>query len=530
MDDNHTISRRRVLSWIGNTAGASAMYQALNSLAFASESNYDSDFSLSGGGAGTKVIILGAGLSGMTAAYELRKAGYCVKILEYRPVAGGRSWTIRGGDQILELGGEKQLCKFDSGLYFNPGPWRIPYHHYAMLSYCKGFGVKLEPFIQVNHNTLLHSAAAFGGVPQSMREVQADFHGNISELLSKSIDQKGLDDDLSLEDRQKLLEALRAWGGLDKSAQYKKSLESSLRRGFSIQPGGGLMPQAQYSETLEKGALLNSGLWRFLLDGGAYEFQPTLFQPTGGMDMLAHAFAKRLPGLIQYNANIKSIHQNSNGVEITWQSTRSPNSTQTELADWCICTLPLSILNKIPNNFSSRLSAAIQAVPYAPSVKIGLQFNRRFWESDNHIYGGISYTDLPISKISYPSCDYGATGKGILLGGYIWGPNAYEFSAMSGAQRIEKALYYGSKLHPQYLAEFDSGVSVSWHRNPWTNGCYGQWSNELRAKHYDAICDIDNRVVLAGEHASYIPAWQEGAILSALDCVKRLHTKILSGS
>lgn len=246
--------------------------------------------------------------------------------------------------------------------------------------------------------------------------------------------------------------------------------------------------------------------------------------------MLAHAFAKRLPGLIQYNANIKSIHQNSNGVEITWQSTRSPNSTQTELADWCICTLPLSILNKIPNNFSSRLSAAIQAVPYAPSVKIGLQFNRRFWESDNHIYGGISYTDLPISKISYPSCDYGATGKGILLGGYIWGPNAYEFSAMSGAQRIEKALYYGSKLHPQYLAEFDSGVSVSWHRNPWTNGCYGQWSNELRAKHYDAICDIDNRVVLAGEHASYIPAWQEGAILSALDCVKRLHTKILSGS
>ncbi len=528
MSDN-SISRRRILSWIGKTAGASAMYQAMNSLAFASESNYDSKFSLDGGSKKTKILILGAGLAGMTAAHELRKAGYSVKVLEYRPIAGGRCWTLRGGDQFIELGGEKQFCKFDPGLYFNPGPWRIPYHHHAVLKYCKEFGVKLESFVQVNHNARLHSSLAFDGVPQSLRVIQSDFHGNISELLSKSIDQKGLDGDLTIEDREKLLEALRAWGGLDKNRQYKKSLESSLRRGFSIEAGGGLMPLPEYSEPLEKGALLRSGLWRFLLDGGSYEFQPTLFQPSGGMDMLAQAFSTRLSGLIQYDADIKNIHQSAEGVKITWQSTHSPSSLQTESADWCICTIPLSILDNIPSNFSSRLSSAIHAIPYAASVKIGLQFKRRFWESDEHIYGGISYTDLPISKISYPSCDYGSGGKGVLLGGYIWGPNAYEFSAMSGTQRIESALHYGSKIHPQYLQEFDSGVSVSWHRNPWTNGCYGQWTNEMRAEHYNTICEIDNRIVLAGEHASYIPAWQEGAILSALDAAKRLHTKIING-
>jgi len=528
MNDGHSLSRRRILSWIGKTAGASAMYQAMNSLAFASESNYDSNFSLDGGNSKTKIIILGAGLAGMTAAHELKKAGYSVKVLEYRPIAGGRCWTLRGGEQFSELGGEIQSCNFDPGLYFNPGPWRIPYHHHAVLGYCKEFGVKLEPFVQVNHNARLHSSMAFGGKPQSIRVVQADLHGNISELLSKCIDQRRLNDELTVEDREKLLEVLRSWGGLDRNGEYKKSLESSLRRGFLIDAGGGSMPLPTYSETLDRGELLKSGLWRFLLDGGSYEFQPTLFQPVGGMDMLARAFSKKLAGSIEYNACVKNIHQSAEGVKISWQNVNDPSSIQTESADWCICTLPLSILNKIPSNFSARMTSAIHAIPYAASVKIGLQFKRRFWESDDHIYGGISYTDLPISKISYPSNDYGSSGKGVLLGGYIWGPNAYEFSAMSAEQRIKSALHYGSQLHSQYQQEFDSGISVSWHRNPWTNGCYAQWTNELRAAHYDAMCEIDNRIVLAGEHVSYIPAWQEGAILSALDAIKRLHNRIIN--
>ena len=48
------------------------------------------------------------------------------------------------------------------------------------------------------------------------------------------------------------------------------------------------------------------------------------------------------------------------------------------------------------------MKAAIAAVPYASVVKTGLQFRRRFWEEDEHIFGGISYTDLPIRQISYP--------------------------------------------------------------------------------------------------------------------------------
>jgi hypothetical protein len=114
-------------------------------------------------------------------------AGYNVTILEHNDRAGGRTWTIRGGDRFTEMGGAMQDSAFDKGLYINPGPWRIPYHHRAMLDYCKRLDVALEPFVQVNHNAYVHAAGSVGGRPQRYREVQADFNGMASELLSKAV-------------------------------------------------------------------------------------------------------------------------------------------------------------------------------------------------------------------------------------------------------------------------------------------------------------------------------------------------------
>ena len=164
-----------------------------------------------------------------------------------------------------------------------------------------------------------------------------------------------------------------------------------------------------------------------------------------------------------------------------------------------------------------------------PVVKIGLQFRRRFWEEDEAIYGGISYTDLPISLIGYPATGYNASGKGVLLGAYTFGPFAYEWTALDPAERVRRAVAYGAQIHPQYAAEFENGIAVGWHRVPWTLGCYGVWSEATRKAHYRDLCALDGRIMLAGEHASYIPAWQEGAVLSALDAVTRLHARVVAG-
>ena len=528
MDNEPNLRRRDLLALIGTVAGSSAMYHAMTSLGFAHESAYKGPIKLEGGAKGASVLILGAGLAGMTAALELRKVGYKVQILEFNSRAGGRNWTIRGGDAITELGGFKQKCEFEQGLYINPGPWRIPYHHRALLDYCRRLNVALEPFLQLNHNAYLHATRAFDGKPQRIRSVKADFQGQVSELLAKVTQQGKLDEAVSKEDQEILLQSLRAWGALDRDNKYNANLISAEFRGYARDPGGGLTGAPLPSEPVGLSDILRSRLWRYLQAFSRYNFQTTMFQPVGGMDAIGKAFAREVGEVIRYNAKVTQIQQNSSGVTASYVDAAKPQAVQQATADWCICTIPLSILSQLPVDISGPMKNAIEAVPYAGSVKIGLQFKRRFWEEDEAIYGGISFTDLPIRQIAYPNYGFNRSGRGILLGAYLFeGANAYEFTAMSPAERVASAVEFGAKIHPQYKAEFETGVAVAWHRVPFTLGCSGEWSDAARAQHFRNLCQIDGRIVLAGEHASELPAWQEGAILSALDAIGRLHERVV---
>jgi monoamine oxidase len=519
------ITRRELLSLVGKAAGGTAMYHAMSTLGFASPSSYEGPLKLEGAPPGQSILVLGAGIAGLVAAYELRKAGYRVKVLDYNSRAGGRAWTLRGGDEYTELGGHKQVCQFDPGLYLNPGPWRIPHHHYGVLDYAKRLGVALEPFMMVNYNAYLHSSSSYQGAPQRFGAVQADFHGHVAELLGKAVHQHGMDEAVKPEDQERLLEALREWGALDSDFRYRASPESAKRRGYEIPPGGGLMPAPVPSQPLVLDDILRGNLWRHLTAGNDYEYQTAIFQPVGGMDRIVMALYREVQDLVQLNSKVTQIDQSERGVTVTWEPSKGGAAQQLS-ADWCVCTIPLSILSQIEVSAQRPMLDAIHAVPYGPSVKVGLQFSRRFWEQDEQIYGGISFTDLPIQLVSYPSTGYGQAGKGVMLGGYMFGTNAYEFTAMAPADRVRMAVEYGTQLHPQYRKEFENGIAVGWHRVPWTQGCFGDWSDSNRAKHYDNLCAVDGRLVLAGEHASRIPAWQEGAVLSSLDAITRLHQVI----
>ncbi|MDB5565496.1 MAG: flavin monoamine oxidase [Tardiphaga sp.] len=527
-DRQETLSRRDLLSLVGAVAGGAAMYQAMTSLGFASESGYKGPVKLDGDAKGASVLVLGAGLAGMTAALELRKAGYKVQVLEFNRRPGGRNWTIRGGDSFTELGGQTQNCEFEQGLYLNPGPWRIPYHHRAVLDYCKRLNVALEPFVQLNHNALLHGTGAFGGQPQRIRDIKTDFQGHVSELLAKATQQGKLDEVVSVEDKEILLQAMKSWGALDKNYAYKASLISADFRGYAKDPGGGLGAAPVAGEPIAMSDILRSRMWRYLQNFALHEFQTTMFQPVGGMDMIGKAFARQVGDLIRYDAKVTRIQQDGGGVSVSFIDAKAPGTPQVAKADWCVCTIPLSILSQIQIDVGAPMKAAIDAVPYASAVKVGLQFKRRFWEEDEAIYGGITYTDLPIRQIAYPNSGFNRSGRGVLLGAYIFeGANAFEFTSMPPADRVKRAVAFGSRIHPQYGSEFENGVAVAWHRVPFTLGCAGNWTEKAREEHYDDLCQIDGRIVLAGEHASYIPAWQEGAILSSLDAITRLHDRVV---
>lgn len=521
-------SRRALLQMIGVTAGAAAMYHAMTEMALADTSTFKGPIKLSRPPAGTSVLVLGAGIAGMVAAMELRDAGYKVTVLEYNGRPGGRNWSLYGGDTYTELGGATQHVQFDPGQYINPGPWRLPYHHQGILHYVNRLGVALEPFTQVNYNAYVHSTDAFGGKPQRYRTVQADFYGHVAELLSKTTKQGALDKAVSKQDQEILLGALKDWGALDTNYQYAKGLEAGERRGYASDPGGGLNSMPVAGKAIAMSDLLRSGLWSAIGAGLSYDMQSSIFQPKGGMGQIGKAFGKALAPLIQYNCKVVQIAQSNKGVTVSYIDSRKGGPRRTATADWCVCTIPASVLSQIPMNVGAPMQNAINQIPYMASLKVGLQMKRRFWEQDEQIYGGITYTNQPNTQIGYPQWDFFSKGKGVLLGAYCFGTPAFIAAAKPPAERIKDALEYGSKIHPQYKKEFECGVAVAWHRVPWTLGCAGFWTDESRKAHYNDLCAIDGRIVLAGEHVSRIPAWQEGAVTSALDAISRLHKKVVS--
>jgi monoamine oxidase len=519
-------TRRQLLSAIGMMGGTAALYNAMTSLGHAAESQFPGPPTLTGARPGASVIVLGAGLAGMLAAYELRKAGYKVRILEYQNRPGGRNWSLYGGDTYTELGGATQNVKFAPGNFLNPGPWRIPHHHRTLLHYCKAFGVELQPFIQFNHGAYIHSSTAFGGKPKRYREVAADFEGSVAELLSKAINQKALDADVTKEDRERLLESLRTWGVLDKDLKYVPSDETANHRGFDRPPGGGVdgapIPFKSMNTLSDLTDPMVATNMAFFMN---HEMQTTMFQPVGGMGMIGKGFAKQVGDLITYNAKVTRIAQNDKGVTVSYQDMGKGGAMAAAQADYCVCTIPLAVLSQIDTELKPEMKAAIRAVPYSGQVKIGLEMKRRFWEEDA-IYGGHSFTDQEIALVSYPNNNFFQDGPAVLLGAFARDKGAFWLAGMTPEQRIEVALAQGSIFHPEaYRKEFMNGASVAWSRVPWTLGCCSRWSEETRKAHYQTLVAMDRRVVLAGEHASYLGCWMEGALLSSLDAITRMHKR-----
>lgn len=513
------LTRRRFLQRLERVAGPDAVYHAMVALELQAPSTFQ-PLKLRANGAGKTVLVLGAGVGGMAAAYELGKLGYDCRILEPRRRPGGRCWTVRRGTEEVDVFGERQACEFDDGLYYNPGPSRIPYHHRGILSYCKEFGVPLEVLINFNYAALLYNERV--GPLSNTRVVQrhaiADLQGYTAELLAKAVQQRTLDDELSGEDEARLLEYLRHFGNLEPDLVYR----GAPARGYEVWPGAGAQPGA-VGEPLPFSPLLRSEFWKFFQFPWGYDQQMTMLHPDGGIDRIAYAFAERLPGRLQYGAEVRAIQRTPRGVRVLYRDLDSGQTRAAE-AEYCIVNIPLTALAYIPGDYPPGMKQAIDNVSYTTGVRFGLQFSRRFWEEDDTIYGGISWTNQTIQQIIYDS-DNLLTQKGVLLGAYPFGTKAFELSALSHPERIERLLAEGSKLHPQYREFYETGFTVAWNGIRYSLGCFASYSDLAREAAYPLLRQTDGHIFLVGEHMSYLTGWLEGAVLSAHESVKQLHQR-----
>jgi monoamine oxidase len=513
------ISRRSFLSKGSMLAGGT--YPAMLALGLLRSAPAHA-FNLPGNGNGKKVIILGGGLAGLTSAYELTKLGYNCTILEARNRAGGRCWSIRNGSTNAETEQPTITAKFDSGLYFNAGPSRIPHNHQLTLHYCKELGVPLQVYNNVNESSYYF---AEGKGPLSnrkirSREVHNDVRGYTTELLTKSIDSGALNTALTKEDTQKVIEYLAAEGGLDIDKLYKVS----ARRGYIESPGAGDRP-GKIGEPHKLADMIQSGLLDpdfYNVAEYTYELQMTMFQAIGGMDMIAKALAAKVAQSLKLGAEVTDITNLPEGVKVTYKDATGAHELQ---GDLCICTIPLPVLSNINNNFSGEVSRAIDYISYMKTGKIGLQFKRRFWEEDEHIYGGITHTNNDLTQIFYPSYDY-LGKKGILIGYYNFNDKAQRTGNLSYAEREKLALEKGRLIHPQYDKEFESSFSVSWHKTKYSMGGWAEYNTETRKTQYPVLLKPDKQVYFAGEHLTYLNAWMAGAFESARSVVAAVHARI----
>jgi monoamine oxidase len=498
-----TLTRRHFLTRVATVGGVSLLYEAMTGLDLLAAPT-QAPFDLSGRVSGVRVLILGAGLAGMTVAYELGKVGYDCRVLEARPRPGGRVFTVRRGT-VSEEDGSTQTAAFDDGLYFNAGPMRISHHHDTTLAYCRELQVPVEVFVADSESAYLYQTRSptLTGRRVRLREARADFDGHIAELLSKALSQAQLDLPLTTEDREKLLAYLRRLGALDPQRQYRGS---PRRSGYG-----------QGSEPLPLQDLLGANFDFYV--GIDWDSQPTMMQVAGGMDRLPAALATRLGNRIVYRAVVREIRQSERGVWALYAD--ADGQIKRADADFCVSTIPLPVLSGIQKDLSQPVQSAISAARYDGAGKIGLQFKRRFWEEDDQIYGGRSWTDQEIGQIIYPSHDFKGR-KGVLVGYYLDFKRTMRERPPAERQRL--ALEQGARIHPQYTTEFDTAFSVSWPRVPWS---LGSWRSEAPAalEALAALRKPDGRVHFAGDYMTNMSSWMNGAFESARAVAMAVHAR-----
>lgn len=446
-----------------------------------------------------KVIIVGAGLAGLSAGYELKRAGHTPLILEAQQRVGGRVYTLRE--------------PFTEGLYAEVGAMRIPRAHSLTMAYIEKFGLKTNDFTMDNPNAYYY----IGGRKMRASEAHADpflmgfdVSHNEAGKTSSQMYMAALKPLLDLLER----EGEAAW------EQIVAKYDGYSTREFLELNGWSEGMIEMFGLLANQEAVMNSSfLELFREDAGNY--YTNMIEIQGGTDRLPYAFFPALKDNIRFGAKMIAIDQSPQDVTIHYETSAGRFS---ESGDYAIITVPFPVLRHVEvlKPFSRAKNRAIRQLHYDASAKILFQCKRRFWEEDDGIFGGGTITDLPIRNLYYP--DHGReTGRGVILASYTWSEDAQRWGSLKPDDRIVQALEDVAEIHPQVLKEFEVGTSWMWHDDEFAGGAFALFDPGQQTLLHDEIVAPEGRIHFAGEHASLYHAWIQGAFESGLRAAIAIH-------
>ncbi|NXU20824.1 OXLA oxidase, partial [Pardalotus punctatus] len=447
------------------------------------------------------VVVVGAGIGGLTAAKLLRDAGHTVTILEMSNRVGGRILTYRpeGQDWYVEL-----------------GPMRLPGKHRLVREFISQFDLKLNPFIQRDDNTWYFLKGA---------RVRAEEVNRNPNVLNYTVEPSERGKSASQLYQEALNKAIKKFQTMD-CRKYLAQHDSFSTKEYLIKVGGlsrGAVEMIGDVLNDDSGFYLSflSSLWDFdIFSNESFD------EITGGFDQLPRAFHKVLPDVVRFNCTVEKIMTKGSKVRVFY---RAPDTLAPTIvtADYVLVTSSAKATRHIQflPPLSPAKAYALRSVHYASSSKIILACSEKFWEKDG-IRGGFSITDRPSRFIYYPSHNF-SSGVGVILASYTWNNDAEFFLPLTDEKCLDVVLqdladiHQVSKEYLQYTC--DQHVIQKWQLDQHSLGAFAAFTPYQFVDFSQALFSHEGRVHFAGEHTAQPHAWIDTAMKSAIRAASNIH-------
>jgi monoamine oxidase len=434
-----------------------------------------------------KIIVIGAGLSGLACGGALTEAGHDVTLLEARDRPGGRVETLRE--------------PFADGLHAEAGALFVPSHHDLTLRYVRLAGLSLEPALPLFEARLVYARGRrivtnWASGPQwpfalTVEEEKLGFGGMWKKYIGEALAEPDSPARQEAYDRMSALEFLRSRGASPEAIAL-------LRLGYLDMMGDGI---ESYSAL------------QMLRRLAPYEdvVEPATYRISGGSDLLPKGLAGSLRTRIRYNSAVVRIEPGATAVAVVV----SANGTLQRLqADRVICTLPFSVLKhvQVSPQFSEEKRRAIDELPYTSVARVFMQFRRKAWTSENLYL--MTSTDLPMKWLFEHTVNQ--SGSRGILEAQAFGADARRLARMPEGDRIDFAMSQVERVFPGAREDYEKGTSKCWDDDPFSRGAFPFFRPGQMLALTPHLARPEGRVHFAGDHTSASPGWMQGAIESGL--------------